>query len=94
LFLQFLLFANAGFLQQIRFQLTNNFLTYAFLFGRHADLDLTICKKPLYLDIQRTKGEKMAKTTKCGWCGAEWSFDETLDICLICNQMDYLTNTK
>lgn len=36
----------------------------------------------------------MAKTTKCGWCGAEWSFDETLDICLICNQMDYLTNTK
>jgi hypothetical protein len=41
LLMQFLLFANAGFLQQIRFQLTNNFLTYAFLFGRHADLDLT-----------------------------------------------------
>jgi hypothetical protein len=39
--MQFLLFANAGFLQHAGLQLTNNFLTYAFLFGRHADLDLT-----------------------------------------------------
>ena len=40
--MQFLLFANAGFfLQHAGPQLTNNFLTYAFLFGRHADLDLT-----------------------------------------------------
>ena len=41
LLLQFLLFANAGFLQQAGLRLTNNLLTYAFLFGRHADLDLT-----------------------------------------------------
>jgi len=57
LLMQFLLFANAGFfLQLTSSRLTNNFLTYAFLFGRHADLDLTICKKPLYLDLQPNKG--------------------------------------
>ena len=40
--MQFLLFANARFfLQQAGPRLTNNLLTYAFLFGRHADLDLT-----------------------------------------------------
>ena len=28
--------------------------------------------------------------TKCNWCSAEWEYDETIDICLTCNQMDYL----
>ena len=36
----------------------------------------------------------MLKTTKCNWCGAEWDYDETLDICLTCNQMDYLMDIK
>jgi hypothetical protein len=29
-------------------------------------------------------------TTRCNWCGAEWEYDESIDICLTCNQMDYL----
>ena len=28
--------------------------------------------------------------TRCNWCSAEWEYDETIDICLTCNQMDYL----
>jgi hypothetical protein len=31
-----------------------------------------------------------AMETKCNWCGASWEYDETIDICLTCNQMDYL----
>ena len=29
-------------------------------------------------------------TTRCNWCGAEWEYDETIDICLTCNQVGYL----
>jgi hypothetical protein len=32
----------------------------------------------------------MMTTTRCNWCGAEWEYDESIDICLTCNQMDYL----
>ena len=32
----------------------------------------------------------MMTTTRCNWCAAEWEYDETIDICLTCNQMDYL----
>lgn len=36
----------------------------------------------------------MIMMTKCNWCGAEWEFDATLDICLTCNQMDYLMDME
>jgi len=32
----------------------------------------------------------MMTTTRCNWCGAEWEYDESIDICLTCNQIDYL----
>jgi hypothetical protein len=51
-------------------------------------------QKPSPLETTTTKGKEMIKTTKCNWCGAEWEYDETIDICLTCNQMDYLMDTK
>lgn len=36
----------------------------------------------------------MIMMTKCNWCGAEWEFDATLDICLTCNQMEYLMDME
>jgi hypothetical protein len=32
----------------------------------------------------------MMTITRCNWCGAEWEYDEFIDICLTCNQIDYL----
>jgi hypothetical protein len=32
--------------------------------------------------------------TRCNWCGAEWEFDPYIDICLTCNQMDYLMDLE
>jgi hypothetical protein len=32
----------------------------------------------------------MMTITRCNWCSAEWEYDESIDICLTCNQMDYL----
>ena len=46
----------------------------------------------LYTNVSGLIYNSHMTTTKCNWCGAEWECDEFIDICLTCNQMDYLVD--